>query len=190
MSALTKISNHIVAAFLAAVWFSILLPAESAAQTQELDELFDRLQDPETQDWEIVEADIVLHWSRSGSPAMDLLLKRGREAMEGGNLPLAIEHFTALVDHAPDFAEGWNARATAYFLNDQIGPAITDIQHVLRLNPRHFGAMSGFALILEETDHPKEALEVWKAAQAIHPHQPGINEAVERLTRQESGRDL
>jgi tetratricopeptide (TPR) repeat protein len=190
MGAPTNKSNRIVAALLAAVWFSILAASQAPAQTAELDTLFERLQEPDLPDWEVVEADIWRLWSRSGSPAMDLLLDRGRRAMEAGDLPAAIEHFTAVTDHAPDFAEGYNMRATAYFLSGLYGPSVVDIQHTLLLNPRHFGALSGFAMILEETDRPKEALEVWRAAQAIHPHSPGINEAVERLTRQESGRDL
>lgn len=190
MGALIQISNRIVTAFILAVWFSILATLQSVAQTAELDQLFERLKDPETEDWEVIEADIVLQWSRSGSPAMDLLLKRGRDAMEAGDLDLAIEHLTALVDHAPDFAEGWNSRATALFLDGRVGPAVADIQRTLELNPRHFGALTGFALILEDIGRSKEALEVWKAAQALHPHHPGINQSVIRLERQESGRDL
>ena len=76
----------------------------------------------------------------------------GVKMMQGAKL--AIEHFTALVDHAPEFAEGYNARATAYFQNGQYGPSLEDIRQTLMLNPRHFGAMSGLALILEELGRP------------------------------------
>ncbi len=190
MRTMASNSNRIVAALLAAVWISLLGPFSAHAQSATLDALFERLQDPATEDWEIVEADILLEWSKSGSPAMDLLLKRGRDAMEAGDLDMAIERFSALIDHAPEFAEGWNSRATAYFLKGQMGLSVADIRQTLLLNPRHFGALSGFALILEETGHADQALEVWEAAHAIHPHHPGINDAVERLTLQEAGRDL
>ena len=121
---------------------------------------------------------------------MDLLLKRGQEAMEAGDLEAAIEHLTALTDHAPDFAEGWNARATAYYMAGEFGPSVADIGRVLTLNPRHFGALSGLAMILEETGKPERALEVYKAALAIHPHLEGASEAIERLVTEAEGQEL
>jgi tetratricopeptide (TPR) repeat protein len=190
MSALRIKSNPTVAAVLAAVWFSLLSVTSTFAQTETLDRLFERLLAPDLPDWETVEAEIWLEWSRSGSPAMDLLLQRGRDAMQAGDQAAAIEHLTALVDHAPDFAEGWNARATAYYNAGLYGPSIADIQKTLSLNPRHFGALSGLGLILEEIGRPEKALEAWRMAHAIHPHNPGINEAIERLEHQVSGTDL
>ncbi len=155
-----------------------------------LDDLFDELQTAEPQAAERVERRIWREWSKSGSAAMDLLLKRGREALDEGETQDAIEHFTALIDHAPDFAEGWNARATAYFQAGLYGPAVADIAQTLRLNPRHFGAMSGFARILEETEQPDRALQVYRAALAIHPHLSGVSEAVDRLQTRAAGQDL
>ncbi|WP_331458149.1 tetratricopeptide repeat protein [Pseudorhodobacter antarcticus] len=137
-----------------------------------------------------LERKIWREWSKSGSPAMDLLLQRGRDAMEAGNTAIAIEHFTALIDHAPDFAEGWNSRATAYFQAGQFGPSVADIAQVLTLNPRHFGAMSGFARILEDTDQPDRALTMYQAALAIHPHLAGIEDAVKRLQTAASGQEM
>ena len=102
--------NSIVAAIVAIVMNSM----PSAAQSPTLDELYAELADPVLESWEQVEQKIWSEWSKSGSPAMDLLLDRGRKAMEEGDWTAAIEHLTALTDHAPDFAEGWNARATAY----------------------------------------------------------------------------
>ena len=90
-----------------------------------------------------IENRIYALWSQSGSPSMDLLLTRGREALEAGDMVLAIRHFTALIDHAPDFAEGYNGRATAYFQLGRYGLSLEDIRQTLRLNPRHFAAMSG-----------------------------------------------
>ena len=121
---------------------------------------------------------------------MDLLLERGREAMNEGDTKLAIEHLTALVDHAPDFAEAYNMRATAYFHAGKYGPSLEDIARTFQLNPRHFGAMSGLALILEELDRPEDALAAWREVEAINPNQPGLAEALIRLERQVEGRRL
>ena len=121
---------------------------------------------------------------------MDLLLERGRRAMNAGQLDLAVEHFTALVDHAPDFAEGWNARATVLYQMGQFGPSMADIAQTLQLNPRHFGAMSGFAMILEDLGRPEQALEVHQAVKAIHPNAAGVSEAIDRLTADLQGSSL
>lgn len=152
------------------------------AQTKDLDALFDQLLTADATQSQKVEQEIWIEWSKSGSAAMDLLLERGRAAMAAGQPELAVQHLTALVDHAPDFAEGWNARATAYFQTGDFGPAISDIGHVLTLNPRHFGALAGLGAIFEELDQPEKAIEVYRAALAINPHGAGLQEALDRLT--------
>jgi tetratricopeptide (TPR) repeat protein len=157
--------------------------AEAASPEDEarLDTLFAELAEPGREDWERIESDITRIWSRSGSPAMDLLLSRGNAAMEAEDLPTAIEYFSALIDHAPDFAEGWNARATAYYMMGEYSLSIADVQHVLALNPRHFGALAGLAFMMESLGEPDLALEALKAAQALNPNQPNINQAAKRL---------
>jgi len=121
---------------------------------------------------------------------MDLLLERGRDAMSAGMPDVAVEHLTALIDHAPEFAEGWNARATAYFQTGDFGPSISDIGHVLTLNPRHWGALSGLGMIFEQLEQPKKALDVYRAALAINPHLNDVKESVERLEKTVAGQDL
>lgn len=167
---------------------SSCLPA--TAQTDKLDDLFARLQKADAAEAEQIEADIWMEWSKSGSPAMDLLLQRGKDAMANGQPDLAVQHLTALVDHAPDFAEGWNARATAYYQLGQFGPAIADIGKVLTLNPRHFGALSGLGSIFEELGKPAQALEVYQAVLKIDPNAPGVVEAVSRIETELQGKDL
>lgn len=190
MKAHLGLHNHIVAAFVLVFLSCLQLGAQTVDQTAKLDALFAQLLTADEESSQAIESDIWLEWSKSGSPAMDLLLERGRQAMADGHPETAIEHLTALIDHAPDFAEGWNARATAYYETGDFGPAIADIGHVLTLNPRHFGALAGLGAIFEELDKPAQALEVYKAALAIHPHAPGLNEAVERIQTQLSGSDL
>lgn len=181
------ILNRIVAALLPLFLTCTLAFAEDAAK---LDGLFERLKTADAGEASRIEREILIEWSKSGSPAEDLLLQRGKDAMDIGDYPAAIEHFTAIIDHDPDFAEAWNARATAYYMAGEFGPAVADIGRVLTLNPRHFGALSGLAMILEESGKPEKALEVYKAALAIHPRLQAAIEAVERLETAAEGQEL
>ncbi len=183
MKVLSRLHNWIVAALL-------LLSTAVWADDTRLDDLFQQLQTATDEEAQQITGMIWLEWSKSGSPAMDLLLKRGRDAMNAGQPGLAIQHFTALIDHAPDFAEGYNARATAYYQTGDFGPSVSDIAKTLTLNPRHFGALSGLGMIFEQINEPEKALEVYKAALAINPHLPNIVEAVKRLETSVGGQDL
>ncbi|MFN3644836.1 MAG: tetratricopeptide repeat protein [Gemmobacter sp.] len=169
-----------------------------AAQTAEavapapddLPGLLAELARPDHKAWRRTEREILREWSKSGSAAMDLLLQRGRQAMREGDHAAAIAHLTALVDHAPDFAEGWNARATAYFGAGLYGPSVDDIARTLSLNPSHWGALSGLGLILEETGFKPRAIDAYRAALTIHPHLEGIRARLDRLIRETAGQDL
>ena len=121
---------------------------------------------------------------------MDLLYRRGEEALEDDDPRAAVEHFTALVDHAPDFAEGYHARASAYFAMDLVGPALDDLRQVLVMEPQHFQAMFGFGAILESLDRPQDALEVYEAVLKIYPLFPQAVEGVARLKLQLEGQAL
>ncbi len=187
MGLIAIILNRIVAAL---VPLFLTCAVAFAEDTAKLDGLFGRLKTAEAAEAGRIETEIWIEWSKSGSPAMDLLLQRGKDAMNLGDAGQAIEHFTAVIDHSPEFAEAWNARATAYYMAGEFGPSVADIAHVLTLNPRHFGALSGLAMILEETGKPERALEVYKAALAIHPHLHGATEAVDRLEVEAEGQEL
>ena len=164
-------------------------PPAATAQSKRLDQLFEQLKEPGA-DWSSTEREIWREWSKSGSAAMDLLLQRGQAAMRAGDLPAAIGHFSALIDHAPEFAEGWNARATAFYAIGEFGPSLSDIRMTLALNPRHFGALAGLGMILEEVAPPQEALRAYRAARAIHPHLPGVLSAIDRLERTVEGQKI
>lgn len=129
-------------------------------------------------------------WDRSGSASMDLLLKRGRDAMEVGQIATAIEHFTALTDHAPDFAEGWHARASAYYAADLHGPALADLERALSLNPHNYNAIFGLGSILETFDEPELAHRAYLRVLAIHPHHEEVGKALERLGPRVTGQTL
>ena len=186
MKAKAAFHNCILAAFALVLW--CIGPV--AAQTTRLDDLFQQLQTATDEESVQITQNIWIEWSKSGSPSMDLLLKRGRDALNAGDPQAAIEHFTALIDHAPDFAEGYNARATAYFQTGDLGPSVSDIAKALTLNPRHFGALSGLGMIFEQLNEPDKALEVYKAALAINPHMADVKDAVKRLEAKLAGQDL
>jgi tetratricopeptide (TPR) repeat protein len=162
----------------------------AAAQTARLDELFAELAGSDPAAARRIEREIWAEWSKSGSPAMDLLLQRGREAIAEGDFDAAIGHLTALTDHAPDFAEGWNTLATAYFQAGDYGPSIQEIARTLTLNPRHFGALSGLGMIFEELGDDARALEAYRAALAIHPHLDTVEASIERLETAAEGQAL
>ena len=186
MSRFTRILKCAVAALVTSLGF--LTPA--FADEAELEALFEGLRGQDPAAAQQIESRIYDIWSQSGSPAMDLLLDRGRTALTEGDVKLAVEHFTALIDHAPEFAEGYNARATAFFQSGQYGLSLADIRRTLAMNPRHFGAMSGLALILEEIGRPEDALAAWREVERINPHREGLKDAVQRLERQVEGAKL
>lgn len=185
MGFFSRILKSIVAA-------TLVLPGATWAQGGDdpLEDLFAALRDAEGTAVHAIEGKIVQEWSKSGSSSMDLLLERGRDAMERGDWNRAIEHFSALVDHAPEFAEGWNARATAYFQAGQFGRSLDDIQRTLVLNPRHFGALSGLAVIMEQLGREDLALQAWRAVAELTPNRSELDETLTRLERQTLGQSL
>lgn len=183
MGTLISILNRIVTA----IFLIGISAAPIHADEARLDQLFEQLQTPDLPNWKMVEEAIWAEWSKSGSPTLDLLLTRGRDAMEEGDFTTAIEHLTALTDHAPDFAEGYNARASAYFRDGRYGPALEDIRRALALNPRHFGAMVGLGTIMDELNNPELALRAYNAAYALNPHDTELKDAIARLEKKVSG---
>ena len=178
------------AVFLNCAVTAFLLATPAIGDTAELEALFEGLKGADPVAAAQIEGRIYELWSQSGSPSMDMLLKRGRTALEAGDAKLAIEHFSALIDHAPEFPEGYNGRATAYFQEGKYGLSLEDIRRTLELNPLHFGAMSGLALILEEIGEPKTALEVWREVERLYPSREGLAEAMRRLERQVEGESI
>lgn len=179
--------NLTLASFLTIGW--ICTPA-GAGDSARLERLFVELHDAEPKAARRVAREIELEWSKSGSPAMDLLLRRGNEALEAGNALTAIGHFTALTDHAPDFAEGWYRRALAYMMADLDGPAMADLRRALALEGRHFDAIAGLGAIAERTRREALARRAFEAVLAIYPHHPHARDALERLERGTGGKDI
>jgi len=120
-------------------------------------------------------------WSRSGDTQIDDLFKQGVAQMSGGRLNEAIETFTQIIETRPDFAEGWNKRATAYFLAGDYRRSLADCDEVIKRNPQHFGALSGYGQIYLQLEEPDKALEYLRRALAINPNLQGVEGMVERL---------
>lgn len=162
----------------------------AAPDVADLDRMFQELAAPEGEGWRIAESDILREWSKSGSASMDLLLKRGEDALDQGDFPAAIGHLTALTDHAPDFAAGFYTRAAAYAMNGYFGPAAVDLARTLELEPRHFAALTQLGAMLEELGDEQGALQAYRASLDIHPHQQEAIDAVRRLEELLSGTDI
>ena len=163
---------------------------EAALRRARLDALFARLARNDSPDWLSVQNEIWAQWSQSGSPAMDLLLMRAENAMENGQFELALRFLDDLVRLAPDFAEGWNKRATVYFLLEEYGRSVADIARTLALEQRHFGALSGLGMILERLGDKKGAMRAYRRGLEVHPNLPGAAAGVERLAPDVDGREL
>lgn len=150
-----------------------------------LDPLFERLRTTDNPaEAQLVEALIWQIWTESGDAAVDSLMELGLGAMQSGNLPGALELFDAVTAQKPDFAEGWNKRATVLYMLGAYVKSKEDVTRVLALEPRHFGALSGLGLIELELNRPDEALTAFEQALKLHPHLAGAKARVEALKRQ------
>lgn len=164
-------------------------PADPAPSDSEMDALFAELAQIDGEGWHRAQLDILRIWSRSGSLAMDLLYRRGEAALDAGDLESAIGHLTALTDHAPDFAAGWQLRAVAFYLDGETGPAIADLARALALEPRHFTALTQLGTVFEEIGHDRRALAAYRQSLKINPHQQEATDAVRRLEQKTAGTD-
>jgi len=129
-------------------------------------------------------------WQASGSDTVDLLMTRVKQASDAGNYDLALRLLDAIIEIRPQFVEAWNRRATIFFLKKDYSDSLSDIEHVLAKEPRHFGALAGLGTILEEVGDDKHALEAYRKALAVHPHLKGVEEHVKILADKVEGRDI
>jgi tetratricopeptide (TPR) repeat protein len=120
-------------------------------------------------------------WSRSGDAAVDRLLASGIEQMSAREGELAVQTFTEVIRRRPDFAEGWNKRATVYYLMGEYQKSLADCDEVMKRNPYHFGALSGYGMIYLQLDQPAKALDYFQRALKVNPNLESINETVEML---------
>ena len=129
-------------------------------------------------------------WTLSRSDTANLLMTRVKTAIEQKDLDLAIELLNAIVKIKPDYVEAWNRRATIYYMRKDYGHSLADIREVLRREPRHFGALSGMGLILQDIGDDKQALEVYRRALSVYPRLQRIPDLVKTLQDKVEGRDI
>jgi len=159
-------------------------PAWADQTDARLDALFEVLETTsEMQAARAAEAEIWRIWIVSGREEIDALMVEGVAAMRNQRFEDAIALFGQITERAPEFAEGWNKRATAYYLNDDPVASVRDIQRTLALEPRHFGAISGMGLIFLSRGDEAGALAAFEAVLAIHPGAPGARQRVEELRK-------
>ncbi len=160
-------------------------------RSQNLDRLFEALKvAPDDDSAKYVENRIWAIWLGSPSDTANLLMGRVKTAVDGKDLDLAIKLLDAVIDIRPDFVEAWNRRATVYYTKKDFGRALADIHEVLAREPRHFGALSGLGIILQELGDDKRALEVFRRALAVHPRLERIPDLVKKLGEKIDGRDI
>ena len=160
-------------------------------QAYNLDTLFDALKiAPDDTSAKAIEERIWSVWMVSGSDTCNLLMSRVKAAADDKDYDLAIKLLNAIIIIKPDYVEAWNQRATIFYLKNDYGHALADISEVLAREPRHFGALSGLGLILQDIGDDKHALEAYRKALAIDPHLEHLPDVVKTLSEKVEGRDI
>lgn len=166
-------------------------PNPIEARKSRVDELFKRLAAAtDAQEAASLSALIDRVWMQSGSDTADLLMSRALKAVDGNDYKLAESLLDKIVALQPDWAEAWNKRATVHYLDDDDGASMEDISHVLAIEPRHYGALSGMGFILHRNGDDKAALTVLRRALAIDPQNSSVKAMIKELTPEVEGRDL
>jgi tetratricopeptide (TPR) repeat protein len=165
--------------------------AEHGDPTYNLDTLFGALKiAPDDASAKAIEERIWALWVVSGSDTCNLLMGRVKASIDDKDYDLAIKLLDAVIALKPDYVEAWNRRATVYFLKQDYGHSLADLREVLAREPRHFGALSGLGLILQDIGDDKHALEAYRKALAIDPHLDSLSDTVKTLTDKVEGRDI
>jgi tetratricopeptide (TPR) repeat protein len=129
-------------------------------------------------------------WLEAGGDTTNLLITRVRAAIESKDFDLAIQLLDGIVEFKPDYVEGWNQRATVYFLKKDYTRALNDLAQVLSREPRHFGALYGVGVIMQEFGDDKRALDVYRRALDLDPHMQRVPDLVKTLKEKVEGRDI
>ena len=137
-----------------------------------------------------VEARIWAIWIQTPSDTASLLMARAKTAVDAKKIEVAIKLLDAVIKLRPDYIEAWNRRATLYYMQNDYGRSLADIREVLIREPRHFGALAGLGMIMQEVGDEKRALDAYRKALAVNPHLEKIPEQVKALTEKVEGRDI
>jgi len=155
--------------------------------------LLRRLRDDDEFIRDLAEQGLWLLWSRSGDAEIDRLMATGVEYMQAGHHEEAIAAFSDVIRRRPSFAEGWNKRATAYFLAGDLKRSLADCDEVMKRNPHHFGALSGYGQIYYQLEQYDKALEYWQRALRENPNMQGVEmniQGLEELLKEKRSRAI
>jgi len=155
--------------------------------------LLKHLRDADARVRAVAEQALWLLWSRSGDAAIDQLLAAGIQEMQTGRLQDAIASFGEVIRRRPAFAEGWNKRATAYYLAGDYRRSLADCDEVVKRNGSHFGALSGYGQIYFQLEQFDKAIAAWRRALAVNPNMQGLEEnirQVEKLREEKRARSI
>lgn len=167
------------------------LPDKAANRKELLDELYGRLSNSGSEDEaKVVASAIEKLWLRSGSDTVDLLMARTAKLMQEEDFDLALEILNSVVEIAPNYPEGWTRRAAAHFVKKEFGESLQDLRHALALDPKHYKAIQGLGLLMQEMGEKKAALRAFRELLKIHPHLEEALQAVRELSREVEGQGI
>ena len=125
-------------------------------------------------------------WHETNDPLIEADFYRGLESMRTGDLLMAVAFFTRVIDKNPNFAEGWNKRATVYYMLGKFDASMMDIHETLKLEPRHFGAMDGMGLIFIHLEQFDKAIDIYDQMLKIFPNNSSTKQKKEMLINRSS----
>jgi tetratricopeptide (TPR) repeat protein len=167
------------------------LPNVGADRTRGLDFLFGALKAaPDETSAKHVEARIWALWMQTPSDTAALLMARAKAAMDAKQADVALKLLDAVIKLRPEYVEAWNRRATLYYMQNDYSHSLEDIEQVLSREPRHFGALAGLGMIMQDLGDDKRALDAFRKALAVNPHLERVPELVKTLTEKVEGRDI
>jgi tetratricopeptide (TPR) repeat protein len=167
------------------------LPKVGADRTKGLDFLFGALKAaPDEVSAKHVEARIWAMWLQTPSDTAALLMSRAKAAVDAKQMDIALKLLDATIKLRPDYVEAWNRRATVYYLKNDYGRSLADIQQVLTREPRHFGALAGLGMIMQDVGDDRRALDAFRKALEINPHLEKLPDLVKTLSEKVEGRDI
>ena len=173
------LTRCLMAVLLAACWVS---PAPADQNDRRLDRLFAQLQSTGDQaEAAAIQESIWGLWFQSEDEAVTLWMGMGSMALNRGRYDMALAAFNRVVREAPEFAEGWNRRATIHYLMGSYAASVRDVERTLALEPRHFGALSGLGLINMRLGHDDRAIQAFRRALKVNPHLTGAKANLEGL---------
>jgi len=167
------------------------MPKVGADRGKGLDFLFGALKAaPDEASAKHVEARIWAIWLQTPSDTAALLMMRAKAAIDAQQTEVALKLLNAIIKLRPDYTEAWNRRATLYYLQNDYMRSLADIEQVLIREPRHFGALAGLGMIMQDLGDDKRALDAFRKALAVNPHLEKVPELVKTLSEKVEGRDI